>query len=439
MIGTTSVHLIYSLLWFLALPFVVLRLLWRARRQPAYLQNVAERFGRYRNRLPAPVIWIHAVSVGETRAAEPLIRALLERWPRHSIVLTHMTPTGRETSRSLFGQEPRVVRCYLPYDLRWFCDRFLNHFRPTAGIIMETELWPTLLSRCRTMGIPVILANARLSERSANRYARWPELTRRMLAPLAAIGCQTDADRERLERLGARTARTTGNLKFDVLPPDAMLTLSKRFRSRCGGRPVILAASTREGEEALILKSFAGLAPSNALLAIVPRHPQRFDAVAALISDHGLALQRRSEDESVRPSTRVWLGDTMGEMFAYYAAADLSLIGGSWLPHGGQNPIEACAVGTPILLGPHTFNFEEVARQAIECGAAWRASDVDSGMRRAIALLSDPVALDEASEAGRRFAAAHRGATDRTLDLIGSVLSAADRPSTIKSDYLAAS
>ncbi|MBV2262759.1 MAG: lipid IV(A) 3-deoxy-D-manno-octulosonic acid transferase, partial [Thauera sp.] len=378
----------YTLLWIVALPLVLLRLAWRARRQPAYLRHLGERFGRYRTRAPVGVIWVHAVSVGETRAAEPLVRALLAEWPEHSVLLTHMTPTGRDTSKNLFRDEPRVLRAYLPYDLGCFAHAFLRHFRPLFGVVMETELWPNLLAACRRRRIPVMLANARLSERSARRYARLPALTALTLKALAAIGAQTAADAARLAQLGARRVTVTGNLKFDITPAEAMLALGRNLRERVGARPVLLAASTREGEEVLLLDAFARQAPAEALLLLVPRHPQRFDEVAALASTRGLALQRRSADAAVRAGTRVLLGDSMGEMFAYYAAADVALIGGSWLPFGGQNLIEACAVGTPVVIGPHTFNFQAVAEDAERAGAAVRAPDADAGVVAALALLA---------------------------------------------------
>ncbi|HRP98653.1 MAG TPA: lipid IV(A) 3-deoxy-D-manno-octulosonic acid transferase, partial [Rhodocyclaceae bacterium] len=362
--ATLSARPLYRLAWFAALPVVLLRLAWRARRQPEYLEHVAERFGHYAAPPAQPPIWIHAVSVGETRAAEPLVRALLARHPDHGVLLTHMTPTGRQTAQALFAGEPRVTSAYLPYDAALLPQRFLRHFRPRVGLVMETELWPELLLACRARGVPVVLANARLSERSARRYRRWPALTAMTLDALTTIACQTDADAERFAMLGARHLTVTGNIKFDISPPAAQLALGEAFRTRIGARPVILAASTRDGEEALLVDAFAAMAPANALLVIVPRHPQRFDAVAELVRARGLALARRSADTPLAPDTRVWLGDSMGEMFAYHAAADVALIGGSWLPFGGQNLIEACALGVPVVMGPHTFNFAQAAEQA---------------------------------------------------------------------------
>lgn len=417
----------YTLLWIFALPLVLLRLSWRARRQPAYLHHLGERFGRYRVRAPAGVIWVHAVSVGETRAAEPLVRALLDEWPDHSVLITHMTPTGRDTSKALFRDEARVLRAYLPYDLGCFVHAFLRHFRPLFGVIMETELWPNLLAACKRRRIPVMLANARLSERSARRYARLPALTALTLKTLAAIGAQTAADAARLTQLGARRVTVTGNIKFDIVPSQPMLALGAALRARIGPRPVVLAASTREGEEALLLDAFTRHAPDAALLLLVPRHPQRFDEVAALASARHLALQRRSADAAVAPHTRVLLGDSMGEMFAYYAAADVALVGGSWLPFGGQNLIEACAVGTPVVIGPHTFNFQAVAEDAARMGAALRVPDAEAGLRCALELLADPSRREAASAAGRAFATLHQGATARSIAILANFRNGAAR------------
>ena len=369
-----------------------------------------------------PFIWIHAVSVGETRAAEPLIRAVLAACPEYSVVLTHMTPTGRETGQALFGTEPRVRSVYLPYDFRPLVVRFIRHFGPRLGVLMETELWPELLGSCHRAGVPTLLANARLSERSARRYARWPALTRATLGALTAIGAQTEADMRRLRALGGGTAEVTGNIKFDSPPPDAALALARVFRDRIGARPVLLAASTREGEEAPLLDVFLRLAPPATLLLLVPRHPQRFEDVANVAATRGLRIQRRSDEQPVSPQTRVWLGDSMGEMFAYYASADVAMIGGSWLPHGGQNLIEACAVGTPAVIGPHTFNFSLVAEQAVAAGAVARAGSIDEGMQTALSILDSPAQRTRMREAGLHFSAAHRGATQRTMRIISRLL-----------------
>lgn len=410
-------RLIYTLLVCALLPWAVLHLLWRARRQPAYLRHWQERFGIFTAVAPGPTLWIHAVSVGETRAAQPLIAALREQFPTHRIVLTHMTPTGRETSVALFGDA--VSRVYLPYDTPWAVDRFLRWLQPEFGLIMETELWPNLIAACRRHDIPVHLVNARLSERSARRYARFPRLTAEALGALNTVCAQSPADAERLRQLGATTVTVTGNVKFDIGVPEAQLALGRQLRSRCGERRCWLAASTREGEEKLILDAWRKVGSgSTALLVIVPRHPQRFDEVAQLAATMGFAVQRRSENSAVLPATQVLIGDSMGEMFAYYAMADLAFVGGSLLDYGSQNLIEPCAVGTPVLVGPSTRNFAEAAAGATACGAALAIQDAGMLIDTVMRLLAAPDDLQRMSAAGREFAARHRGATARTLVLI---------------------
>ena len=419
---------LYTAVWYAASPLVGLRLLWRARRQPEYLQHLGERIGRYQTRMDGPLIWLHAVSVGETRACAPLLHALLDAHPDHSLLLTHMTPTGRATAAELFGTlAPRVQSVYLPYDLPWAVARFLRHFRPRIGILMETELWPNLVEGCRRTGTPLALVNARLSARSARGYGRAGGLARKAFARLSAIGAQTEADGQRMSALGARYVMVTGNIKFDITPPASMLALGASFRNRFGPRQVLLAASTREGEEGPLLEAFVRQCPPEVLLVMVPRHPQRFEEVARLVRRAGLAMQRRSKDEPVMADTRVWLGDSMGEMYAYYAAADVALIGGSWENLGGQNPIEASAVGCPVIIGPHTFNFALICTQAIDAGAALRAADLDAGVAEALRLLASPDLREAMGRAGSRFAEAHRGATGRTMDLLTPLLQTSPR------------
>ncbi|MDD3352221.1 lipid IV(A) 3-deoxy-D-manno-octulosonic acid transferase [Zoogloea sp.] len=414
-----TLRILYTLVWHLALPLIGLRLLWRARRQPEYLQHVGERFGRYPDRVAGPVIWLHAVSVGETRAAAPLIHALLAAHPDCRLLLTHMTPTGRATGVELFGAlSPRVRSVYLPYDLPWAMQRFLKHFRPRLGILMETELWPNLIEACHQRHIPLALVNGRLSERSARGYARIGTLARDAFAHLSAIGAQTEADAQRMTALGARYLSVTGNIKFDIAPPPAMDALGATFRNRIGPRQILLAASTREGEEEPLLEAFARLAGPEVLLLLVPRHPQRFGEVERLVQRCGLTLQLRSQAVPVMADTRVWLGDSMGEMHAYYGAAHVALIGGSWKELGGQNPIEACQMGCPVIVGPHTFNFKAVCEQAIEAGAALRAGAIEEGLKQALLLLDTPTRRASMGAAGREFAQSHRGATARTVTLL---------------------
>ncbi len=425
---------LYTLAIIALLPWAVLHLLWRARRQREYLRYWGERFGCYADAVPpdASLIWIHAVSVGETRAAQPLIAALRTRYPDHHILLTHMTPTGRATSEALFGDS--VARIYLPYDTPWAMRGFLQHFRPVLGIIMETELWPNLVATCKAQGVPLLLVNARLSERSAQHYARFPRLTRAALGQLTAISAIGEADAQRLSTLGAPAVRVAGNMKFDIDAPEDQLEIGRQLRARIGDRPVFLCASTREGEEALVLEAWqtiadagettptkvgaGGTAIRGPLLVIVPRHPQRFDEVAHLTESRGFKLQRRSDDAPVATDAQVWLGDSMGEMFAYYAVADVAFIGGSLLNFGSQNLIEPCAVGVPVLIGSSTFNFSEAARAGIAAGAVRQVSDAAALIEQAQNLLADEAARRAMSAAGRAFAARHRGATQRTLELV---------------------
>ena len=401
----------YAALWAIAAPLAVLRLAWRARRQPGYLARLGERFGRYSPAPAAPRIWIHAVSVGETRAAAPLIEVLEHRFPGHRILLTHMTPTGHATGEALFGD--RVERAWLPYDMGFATRAFLAHFKPRLGIVMETELWPRLLEEARRAGVPVVLANARLSERSARRYARVPSIARWALANLAGIAAQTRQDAERFVALGATAVEVTGNVKFDLAIPADSAMRAARLRALFGAeRPVWVAGSTREGEEALLIDALDALDP-RALLVIVPRHPHRFEEVAALARERGHEVARRSEERPVPPTTRVVVGDTMGEMLDYYGAADGVLMGGSFLAFGSQNLIEPCALGRAVIVGPHTFNFEEAADGAIASGAAQRVPDARAALRLASELDRDPARRAAMGSAGLDFVAAHRGAVER--------------------------
>jgi len=413
-------RLAYSALAYALLPAALARLAWRGRREPGYREYVGERFGRYGEaRPPAPLIWVHAVSVGETRAAEPLVRALAASHPDHRILLTHMTPTGRRTGEAVFGDD--VLRCYLPYDYPGAVARFLEHYRPRAGVLLETEIWPNLVHGCKAHGIPLYLVNARLSEKSKQGYLRFAALSREAFGGLTAVAAQTNEDGERLRAVGAQNVDVTGNLKFDATPDRAQIEFGRVRREAYGRGRVLLAASTRDGEEALLLDALA-LLPSDVLLVIVPRHPQRFDEVAALLEARGIAHQRLSKPQPLAPETRVLLGDSMGEMIAHYAACDVAFIGGSLLPFGAHNLIEACAVGRPVLLGMHTYNFAEAADKAIEAGAASQVGTAEDVMRKAAALFADPVTLDRMGWRGVEFTRAHRGATERVMRMLEGVM-----------------
>ncbi|MDB5804801.1 MAG: Three-deoxy-D-manno-octulosonic-acid transferase domain protein [Betaproteobacteria bacterium] len=424
-------RLAYTLLLWLLLPFIFPRLAWRARRQPEYLQHIGERFGNYgKNSGPAqPTLWLHAVSVGETRAAQPLVRALLQRYPGHTLVLTCMTPTGRAAAQEIHAADGARITCiYLPYDYPFAVRRFLRRFQPVAGLIMETEVWPNLVAGCAAAGVPLALVNARLSARSAAGYRRFAALARPTFAGLTAITAQSEGDRARLLDVGAREVQVTGNLKFDVSAAPELVARGMFWRdlreAGADGAPrrMLLAASTREGEEALLLDALAPLVRAGVLLAIVPRHPQRFDEVARLIESRGYALARRSAGESVTTATQVWLGDSMGEMPAYYVAADCAYIGGSLLPFGGQNLIEACALGCPVLVGPHTYNFTQAAELAVEAGAALRVADANQLAGEAQRLLQDEGARLRMGEAGKTFTETHRGASVKTMQMVEALL-----------------
>ena len=405
---------LYTLCLWLLLPYIFFHLLWRARKQPEYLRHVAERFGFYKVRPTRPLIWLHTVSVGETRAVASLIAALREKYPAHQLLLTHTTPTGRAAGEQLYGNE--VLRVYLPYDYPFAVRRFLQHFRPRIGILLETEIWFNLIHLCHAQNIPLLLLNARLSDKSAASYGWFPRLTQAGLRELSAIAAQSDADASRLAALGATEVSVMGNLKFDIAPPLPMLELGQQLRQQFGReRKIFLAASTRAGEEALLLNTVQQLQIRGLLVIIVPRHPQRFDEVAALLMQQGIRFQRRSDNCVIDDNTEVVLGDSMGEMFAYYAACDVAFIGGSLLPFGGQNLLEACALGKPVIIGPHTFNFDQASQMAIASGAAVRVQNSDELAQSIQDLFTDTVRTAEMSQAGLRFVSSHRGATTQAL------------------------
>jgi 3-deoxy-D-manno-octulosonic-acid transferase len=432
-------RLVYRAAWWIVAPLAVVRLLIRSRKERGYREHIGERFGRGPARSPgdlAPLIWVHAVSVGETRAAQPLIDALMKAHPEAKLLLTHMTPSGRATGIELFGD--RVLRSYLPYDSPHLVRRFLRAWRPSLGIVMETEVWPTLIDECKRADVPLVLTNARMSERSYRRAAKFGRAVREVFGGFSRVLAQTDADAQRLAALGARNIAVLGNLKFDMSAPPELVARGQAWRAAIGERPVWVAASTREGEETLVLRAFASLGVPDALLILVPRHPQRFDEVSALIAAAGMTSARRSVwaskpvaagsgadvPEPLASNVQVLLGDSMGELGAYYAAADLAFIGGSLLPLGGQNLIEACAAGVPVLIGPHTFNFTQATNDAINAGAALRVDDPQGLARGLRELFSDKARRLAMSAAASAFAARHRGATERTVAVLGALLEA---------------
>lgn len=441
----------YSLLFYLLLPLIIARLLWRSRRAPAYRRRLGERLGFFRlpgeparrdragrgdrpgagsgsiaDDDPGPLIWIHAVSLGETLAARPLIERLLREMPHHRLLVTTTTPTGSDQVGRLFGD--RVLHVYAPWDTPGAVSRFLHRTRPRLLILMETELWPNMLRGCARHHCAVVLANARLSARSAAGYARFPRLTGDMLGALRRIVAQSSADADRFVQLGMAPERITvgGSIKFDVQVSDALRDEASRLEKQWGlaGRSVALAASTHRGEDGILLKAFERLRADNerALLLLAPRHPERFDDVFELCRSAGLQVQRRSAGEALAAGTQVLLIDTLGELLMLFGLADVAFIGGSFVPNGGHNPLEAAVWGIPVLTGPSMFNFADVTERLLSAGALEQVSG-EAELAKALRVL-----LDDHDEAQRRGAAAlkvlqvNRGALDVLFAEVGAAL-----------------
>jgi 3-deoxy-D-manno-octulosonic-acid transferase len=410
----------YSWLLRLGTPLYLARLWWRGRKEPLYRAHLSERLGGFDGTRDEGRVWVHAVSLGETRAAGALIQALRRQRPEMRLLLTHGTATGRAAGVELLraGDD----QAWLPDDTPGAVRRFVRHHQPALGVLMETEVWPNLLHGARAAGVPMVLANARLSGRSAAKGRRLAVLMHPAIACFTQVLAQTEADAARLRASGAQQVQVLGNLKFDMTPKPELLALGQAW-GRAAGRPVALAAVTREGEEAPLLQAWRALPAPRPLLWVVPRHPQRFDEVAALVGQAGFTLSRRSAWASNTPSSAdaeadVWLGDTLGEMPAFYAAAGVALLGGSFAPLGGQNLIEAAACGCPVVMGPHTFNFAQAAELALAAGAAVRVDGIAAGVTQAVAIARGHEWAERPegarwSSCALAFAATHRGAAQR--------------------------
>ncbi len=415
-------RLIYSLFLYLLIPVALIRMLWRGARNRGYWHRWGERFG-YIPRADHPrVLWLHAVSVGEVRAAVPIIRALLERHPDHRLLVTTMTPTGSDQVQQLFGGQ--VAHDYVPYDLPGAVRRFLDRARPRVALIMETELWPNLFAACRARGIPLLVANARMSQRSMRRYLRFARFTRATLADVSALAVQSEIEAGRFRRLGAPPDRVhvTGSIKFDLELPASLRESGEFLRDLWGrNRRVWIAASTHEGEDERVLAAFDALRERDPalLLVLVPRHPERFAAVARLARKGGRNVALRSAQHGALDSAvAVLVGDTMGELQRMYFASDVAFVGGSLVPAGGHNLLEAAAAGVPTVFGPHMFNFEEIARLVLEAGAGAQVRSA-AGLADAVrGYLEDASRRAAAGEVARRLIENHRGALDRTLERI---------------------
>jgi len=419
---------LYTLLFHLGLPLVALRLWLRARKAPAYAKRIGERFALNLPVMQPGGIWVHAVSVGESIAAAPMIRALLNRYPQLPITVTCMTPTGSERIRALFAEEPRIQHCYLPYDLPWAAARLLDRMQPKLAVIMETELWPNHIHQCAKRGIPVALANARLSARSAKGYARFAKLTRPMLQEMSLIAAQTETEAERFRQLGARPecVEVTGSIKFDLTIDPQLLINARQLREQWQAleRPVWIAASTHEGEDAVVLAAHRQLLASypNALLILVPRHPERFNAVFELCQSQGFETLRRSTATPVNAQTQVLLGDTMGELLFLYALADSAFVGGSLVANGGHNLLEPAALSKPVLSGPHLFNFLEIAAMLRAAGALAEVDDAQSLAQAVRRLIELPQDAQRMAQAGLSVMLANQGALQRLLNGLDRLL-----------------
>lgn len=412
---------LYTLLTWLVLPLVFLRLLWRARKAPVYRQRWSERIARYRAPL-APgekLVLFHAVSVGEVHAARPLIERLQRERPALRILVTSTTPTGSARVREIFGA--KVMHVYLPYDLPRFVDRFLDHFRPAVLVVLETELWPNLLHACGERGLPVILANARLSARSAGRYGHAPGMARELLGHLSLVAAQAEADGARFVALGLPEERliVNGSLKFDVAIDEGKLAAARALKADWQ-RPVWIAASTREGEDAKVLRAFREVlaAAPQVLLVLVPRHPERFDEAAELAESLGLRVQRRSTEVDLAAGMQVLIGDTMGDMPFYYGLADVAFVGGSLVDTGCQNLIEPAALGLPVLSGPSLYNFQAVSDLLITAGGQQVVANETALAQAVLRLVGDPATARAMGSKARAVVGNNQGATERLCRMI---------------------
>lgn len=400
---------LYSLVLIGAQPLLRRKLRRRGQAEPGYLEHVDERFGRYQGATEPGRVWIHAVSLGETRAAAILLEALRAAQPGLRVLLTHGTATGRAEGRKLLREGD--AQAWLPWDTPAAVRRFLDHFQPRAGVLMETEVWPNLVAACEQRGVPLVLANARLSPKSLAQTRRLARLSQPAYAALRGAWAQTEDDARRLAQAGATVKGVFGNLKFDAAPDARQLERGRDWRGTAQ-RPVVVFASSREGEEEGFLQAVR--AHPGVQWLLVPRHPQRFDTVAAMAAEAGFTVSRRSTWDTSPAPADLWIGDSLGEMALYYGLADVALLGGSFARLGGQNLIEAAACGCPIVMGPHTFNFSEAAELALQAGAAKRVATMEEGVRVAVELARDREALAAAAKAGEQFAAAHRGAARKT-------------------------
>lgn len=418
-------RILYVFLARLLAPLAFALVLWRGLKDRAYWERLGERFGFGDVRIAEPSLWVHAVSVGEVQASAALVRALRARYPRIPLVLTTVTPTGAAQAKSLFGDT--VYHSYAPYDLPGSVRRFFDRIRPRLAIILETELWPTLFHECGKRNVPLVLASARISPRSVSRYRLLVGLFSQALSHGIVIAAQSESDAERFRSIGANPARTyvTGNIKFDFVIPPPLDAEGRGLRAQYAGtRPVWIAGSTHPGEEDIVLDAHARVLASvpDALLILVPRHPNRFEEAASNLKRRGLSFARRSRDRSTGATMQVLLVDTLGELMTFYAASDVAFVGGSLVAVGGHNLLEPAALGLPILTGPNTYNAEGIARLLLEVGAARTVRNAEDLAASVAVLLRDPEARRRAGEQGRATVEANRGALEKLLALVGPLV-----------------
>jgi 3-deoxy-D-manno-octulosonic-acid transferase len=422
--GHRALRGLYSLAIRLALPLSLYYLIWRGLRQREYFDRWSERFALYRGDGMDDCLWVHAVSVGEVNAAAPLVEALRQRHPARRLLITTTTPTGSARVRALWGDAVRHV--YLPYDLPGAMRNFLDHFEPRLAVVMETELWPNLFAELHRRRVPLLIANARLSRRSLKGYRPIAPLVRNAVAVVDVVGAQSEADAQRYRKLGARAdaVRVTGNLKFDMDLADGLAGQARAWRDAWGDRPTWIAASTHPDEEEAVLRAHRAVLARrpDALLLWAPRHPDRFGAAVLAAERAGLRVQSRRVDTLTDAQAQVFVVDTLGELMAFYAASDVAFVGGSLQEVGGHNLLEPAALGVPALVGPHTFNFQEITALLLEVGAVRRIADADELADGVLRWLGDPADRRRCGDAGRLRIDAERGALARTLALVDACL-----------------
>ena len=415
----------YQILSLLLLPFAFFRLVLRAFKQRQYFDYWGERLGFYPKYLKnilkdKKIIWIHCVSVGETNAALPLIKILLERYPNHHIIVSHSTPTGREIN---LGEFERIHRCYLPFDIKICMNLFIDFFQPSVGLIFETEIWPMMLYQCKNKGVPLILMNARLSSKSLARYLLFKNFTSNMLSKFEMICAQSEADRKNFKKLTRTAIDVTGNTKFDFPTPQKKLSLSKALKKELNisNQILLVAGSTRKGEEKVILDCFKNLNIENLILILVPRHPQRFEEVGNLIASKNFSFAKRSNFKKSNQPPPIILGDTMGDLRSYYELADLVILGGSIKNFGAQNPIEPLSFGKPTIIGPSIYNFQDVIQKAENHNLIYRLhniKDLDLLVKKIIALKQKAIKRQNLKD----FLKKESGASQRLADIVNQFL-----------------